>query len=197
VSIDTNLFLYLFKKLNNFQFCKIYGHLLAGLAKLNWREFLFFKQLMGCRTGWYCSSKRSGINSSGGMRYLSIFSPPFFCLIRDRDPESRINIPDPQHCQIWQYFRWFIWVPGGVILWRKKTEGENSPDTVRLSFFLSFRQAILAKLQRNKSFCHFVSAKFQRNKSPFRHFVSAKYFFSGETPDTRNYFLPEAWKRCT
>jgi hypothetical protein len=27
VSIDSNLFLYLFKKLNNFQYCEIHGHL--------------------------------------------------------------------------------------------------------------------------------------------------------------------------
>jgi hypothetical protein len=41
MSIDSNLFLYLFKNLNNFQFCEIYGHHLVRLVKLNWREFLF------------------------------------------------------------------------------------------------------------------------------------------------------------
>jgi hypothetical protein len=46
MSIYSNLFLYLIKKLKKNIVLEVYYHLLIGLVQLNWRKFLFFKELM-------------------------------------------------------------------------------------------------------------------------------------------------------
>ncbi len=70
--MKSNLFLYLFKNLNNFQFCENFGHLLVGLLLFNLRKFLYY---------FFLSSffVRSGIREG-------------------KKSGSGINIPDLQHC---------------------------------------------------------------------------------------------------
>ncbi len=88
MSIDSNIFLYLFKKVNKFQFCEICGNLLVGLVQLKWVKICFW------------NSKKLLKN----VRQLIYF---FFLLFFLLDPGSAMEKhPDPGSRMSWIHNTW-------------------------------------------------------------------------------------------